>query len=507
MAKVLVVGGAGYVGSAACAWLMDRGHEVWVLDDLSTGRRDLVLTPRFVKGKAGDLAVVGPLLARERFDCVMHFAAKSLVGESVRLPDVYRENNVEQTERLLGAMLDAGTRCLVFSSTAAVFGDPGTETIDEDAPKRPINPYGETKLAAERLMERLAAERGLRAIALRYFNAAGAEPGLRVGECHEPETHLIPNILKAAVEGRAVQVFGQDYPTSDGTCVRDYVHVTDLAAAHESAMRRLLAGSGGVFEAYNLGSGAGFSVTQIVAACARVIGKQIAVDSKPRRPGDPPRLVASSERARAVLGFEPGDDSLDRIVASAWAWERKRREPGRAVFLDRDGTINEDPGYLSQPSQLVLLPGVGEALAVLRRAGYRLVVVSNQSGVGRGLIAPDMLPRIHDRLDELLSAYGAWIDRYELCIHRPEEDCDCRKPKAKLLVDGARALGVDLDRSYMVGDKLSDLGAGRAAGCAASVLVRTGEGEGAERELKPGQADFVADSLREAADWIAARGT
>lgn len=505
MAKVLVAGGAGYVGSAACAWLIDRGHEVWVLDDLSTGHRELVLTPRFVQARVGDVSVVRPFLQRERFDCVMHFAAKSLVAESVREPALYFENNVEQTRLLLDMMLEAGTRCFVFSSTAAIFGDPGDQVIDEELPKKPINPYGETKLEAERLLQRLASEKGLRAIALRYFNAAGAEPGLRAGECHEPESHLIPNILKAAAEGRAVQLFGRDYPTPDGTCVRDYVHVSDLAAAHEAAMSRLLAdGDGkGSFEAFNLGSEQGFSVREVIAACEKALGRKIAVEEHPRRPGDPSRLVASSRRAREQLGFRVSPDSLQRIVASAWAWETKRREPRKAVFLDRDGTINEDPGYLSRPEQLVLLPDVAEALAELRRAGYLLVVVSNQSGVGRGLIEAGMLPRIHDRLGEMLGSSDARIDHYELCTHRPEDSCECRKPKPKLLVDAARALRIDLSRSYMVGDKLSDLGAGRAAGCRGVALVRTGEGARTEKELISGQADFIADSLKQVAGWIA----
>lgn len=504
--KVLVVGGAGYVGSAVCAWLLDRGYDVWVLDDLSTGHREFVLGQHFVYGRAGDRGVVAPLLARERFDCVMHFAAKSLVGESVLKPDLYHENNVLQTQALLAMMLEAGTRKFIFSSTCAIFGDPGgdpgTAKINEDCPKNPINPYGRTKLQAERLMERLAREKGLQAIALRYFNAAGAESQGRVGEWHGPETHLIPNILRACVRGEAVTIHGSDYPTPDGTCVRDYIHVSDLAEAHGQAMLRLFDQSaGGLFEGYNLGSESGYSVLEVVGACEKVVGKKIRAKLSARRPGDPPRLVGDSARARATLGFQPKED-LGSIIKSAWRWEQKRPAGRRAVFLDRDGTLNEDPGYLSDPMQLKLLPGVGESLAKLNEAGYRLVVVSNQSGVGRGFIREETLPLIHRRLDELLVPYGARIDHYELCLHMPEDHCDCRKPKPKLILDAARELGIDLSKSFMIGDKWSDIEAGVAAGCRANILVRTGEGVSAESKLKPGEASFVSDELSGAVSWV-----
>lgn len=509
--NLLVAGGAGYVGSAVCAWLLDQGHRVWVLDNLSTGRRELLLPglAGFTEAAIGDREAVSALLAQEKFDGALHFAARSLVGESVRKPEEYYENNVTQTEAFIDALLESGVRRIVFSSSCAIFGDPGEIAIDESLPKQPINPYGRTKLQAERLLETRARDRGLQAVALRYFNAAGAEPKHRVGEWHEPETHLIPRVLKAIRHGRAVDIYGLDYETEDGTCVRDYVHVTDLAHAHEAAIQRLLSlpAEKGVFEAYNLGSERGYSVIEVIEACATETGKDVRVVEKPRRPGDPPRLVADSRLAGARLGFKP-KGNLESIVRSAWAWETAQAKRGvgirKAVFLDRDGTLNEDPGYLAHPDQLKLLPGVGEALAMLKRAGFELIVVSNQSGVGRGLIGQDILPKIHERLDELLRPTGATIDHYELCLHRPEDDCACRKPKAKLLIDGARACGVDLLVSYMVGDKASDLGAGLDAGVRASVLVRTGEGRSTETALAPGQAAYVAENLKAAAHWILA---
>lgn len=524
MAKVLVVGGAGYVGGTACAWLLDHGHEVWVLDDLSTGHRQLLDRLKgpngsgisgFLHARAGDQALVGPFLARERFDCVMHFAAFASVAESVAQPELYYENNVVQTRALLEAMLSAGVRRFIFSSTCAIFGDPGpsVERIHESVPKNPVNPYGATKLEVEGLLADLARDRGLQAIALRYFNAAGAEPQGRVGEWHEPETHLIPRILKAALKGEPIEVYGTDYPTPDGSAVRDYVHVCDLAQAHEAAMMRLIGYANeteGRFEAYNLGSANGFSVKQMIEACERAIGRKLAKVERPRRAGDPPRLIGDSTLAQKVLGFKPAADSLDRIFASAWKWEQSLGEvigSRKAVFLDRDGTINIDPGYLRNPDQMQLLPDVGPALASLMAAGFKLVVISNQSGVGRGIILPGTLPLIHARMEELLKPFGVRIDHYGLCVHRPEEDCECRKPKPKLIADTARALGVDVALSYMIGDKHSDLHAGHNAGCRASLLVRTGHGAETEPTLLTGEATFIADSLSGAAQWILAQET
>ncbi len=505
-----MTGGAGYVGSSTAAWLIGRGHDVWILDDLSTGHLELTLGRGFTRARLGDLTTVVPLLRRENFDCVMHFAAKSLVAESVARPALYFENNVEQTRLLLEAMVETSRELksqprFIFSSTCAIFGDPGDRAIAESLPKNPTNPYGATKLEVEGMLQKMAAEQGLQSVALRYFNAAGTEALLRVGEIHEPETHLIPNILKAVTEDRPVQIFGTDYPTPDGTCVRDYVHVSDLAAAHEAAMNRLLAKpQGGSFEAFNLGSEAGFSVREMISACERVVGKKIQTVEKPRRPGDPPRLVADSSLAKKELGFKARSNSLESILASAWAWHRKQAEPRRAILLDRDGTLNVDPGYLDHPDKLQLFPGVAEALAKLKRAGFRLIVVSNQSGVGRGLIPPEMLPKIHERLGELLKPYGVQIDHYALCIHHPDANCDCRKPKPKLLLDAAQHLNVDLTRSFMVGDKKSDVEAGRAALCGKVALVLSGCGRDAEKELalSSTRPDFTGESLEDIARWI-----
>jgi UDP-glucose 4-epimerase len=501
MAKILVVGGAGYVGSAACAWLLDRGHSVWVLDDLSTGHPELVLSSSFTRARAGDRNVVLPLLKNERFDAVMHFAAKSLVGESVRFPELYQANNVDQTRALLEMMLEAGTHRFIFSSTCAIFGDPGTDRISENLPKNPINPYGKTKLEVEGMLEKLASK-GLQSVALRYFNAAGAEPSLRVGEWHVVETHLIPRVLKAALRGEPVEIYGTDYSTPDGTCIRDYVHVTDLAAAHGAALERLLKHSAGQgrFEAFNLGSENGFSVRQVIDACEKVIGKPLKRIEKPRRPGDPPKLVGDSTLARRELGYDPKLTSLDKIIQSAWNWEKKlARGFHRAVFLDRDGTLNEDPGYLSKPDMLKLLPGVGEALASLKSAGFKLIVVSNQSGIARGLIKPESLSLIHQRMDDLLKPFGVAIDHYEFCVHHPDENCGCRKPKPKLILDSAARLGVDISKSFMVGDKDSDVGAGKNAGCKAAIFLRTNLEDKAHQHS---EADFSASTLAEAAHWI-----
>jgi len=322
--KVLIVGGAGYVGSAACAWLKDQGHEISIIDDLTTGRRELLLSDDWLQARIGDRAKVLPFLERGKFDCVMHFAARSLVGESVQKPKEYFENNVEQTSALLDMMEEVGTRRFIFSSTCAIFGDPGEADIHEDLPKKPVNPYGETKLEVERMLQARVA-RGLQSVALRYFNAAGAEVRLRVGEWHQPETHLIPRILAAALAGTPVEIYGTDYATRDGTCVRDYIHVSDLARAHEAAMLRLGEGSDGKFEAYNLGSETGFTVREVISAAEKVTELKLKVIEKPRRPGDPPRLVADSRRAREALGF--GRDKLvglEQILESAWQWERKK---------------------------------------------------------------------------------------------------------------------------------------------------------------------------------------
>lgn len=517
MAKVLVVGGAGYVGGAACAHLLDQGHQVLVIDDLSTGHTQGILGGPFLKSRIGDREKVLPFLKTHKPDCVMHFAAKSLVAESVAHPALYFENNVDQTQALLEMMAEAGVKRLVFSSTCAIFGDPGENRIHEELPKNPMNPYGESKLRAEGLMKDFARKNGIHTVALRYFNAAGAEPKGRTGEWHEPESHLIPNIFRAVAENRAVKVFGTDYPTRDGTCVRDYIHVSDLAVAHEAALLRMMkipASAPGKFETFNLGSESGFSVLEVIQEVEKVIGKKVQTSLSTRRPGDPPQLVADSTLAKKELGFKVAPDSLKKIISSAWAWEQKRIGKQKAVFLDRDGTLNPDPGYISSPDQIELLPGVGEALKKLHSNGFHLVVVSNQSGVGRGLIHRDAITAIHARLDEHLAPFGVQIDRYELCFHRPDDHCHCRKPGTRLLEDGAAALNLDIRKSYFIGDKVVDFTAGANAGCKSTVLVRTGEGLDTENRVAKMREDDpnpkptqVVDSMKEAADWILAKET
>lgn len=504
----LIVGGAGYVGSAVAAHLLDRGDEVWILDDLSTGHRSLVpdsviRTGRFIEARAGDRPVLDALFSRQHFDAVFHFAAKSLVAESVKFPELYRENNVEQTRLLLDSMIEAGMRRFVFSSTAAVYGDPGDREIVEDLAKNPINPYGETKLAVETMLAEYGDRHGLRSIALRYFNAAGAVADAHVGENHDPETHLVPTVLAAGLAGQPVSVYGGDYPTRDGTCVRDFVHVDDLARAHAAAAERMLAEDSSVkgFEVFNLGSDLGYTVKEVIAEAGRVLGKEIPTKIEPRRAGDPAKLVAVSSRARKALGFAPRKNSLASILETALAWERKILAPKKAVFLDRDGTLNFDPGYLSDHEKFELVPGVPEALKRLVDAGYLLIVVSNQSGIARGKITLAELRRIHEKLDRVLVSHGVRIHHYSLCYHHPDSECECRKPKPKLVLDAIMKYRIDPSKSFMVGDKSSDVECGRRALLAGSFLVGTGYGL---EELKtfPGASAIFFSDLAAVVDRI-----
>lgn len=522
MAKVLLVGGAGYVGSAVAALAVDRGHDVWILDDFSTGRIELVrglgLESKLAVSKCGDQEKVGAFLraclrnGRPTFDCVMHFAARNIVSESVRKPEAYFENNVEETERLLSTLLSHGIRRFVFSSTCAVFGDPGDRALTENLPKSPLHPYGATKLEAERRIERRAREEGLQAVILRYFNACGADPSARVGEWHEPETHLIPRVLELALADQPIEVFGSDYPTPDGTCIRDYVHVTDLAEAHLSAMERLCAiqdSTVGRFEAFNLGSENGQSVREVLSCVETALGKKLQVIERERRAGDVPKLVSDSALAKKELAFSPSR-GLSEMIGTALAWEKRKPQlaaQGRkAVFLDRDGTINIDPGYLSDPEQLVLLPGSGEGLAALQRAGFLLIVITNQSGIARGLIERDALPRIHERLNWLLSEHGARIDHFEVCETLPETPSEDRKPAPGMILRAARRFGIRLQDSFLIGDRRTDLEAGRSAGLQGVILTRTGYGQEEEAALPPEAYDFAGENLSKIADWIVARG-
>lgn len=322
--RILVVGGAGYIGSHMCKLLAGAGHDVVVVDNLGTGHREAVQWGPLVEMSIGDVAALGPVFDRYRFDAVIHFAACSLVAESVTDPFKYYQNNVAATLALLQVMRDKGVGRFVFSSTAAVFGEPRQELIDETHPLAPINPYGSSKLMVEQVLADAAAAYGLRAVALRYFNAAGADPEGLIGESHEPESHLIPRLLRrAAGEALDMKIFGSDYPTPDGTCIRDYIHVNDLCAAHLLALEHLKEHAG--FHRFNLGNGTGYSVRQVVAAVEEVIGRSLGIESTARRLGDPARLVASSTLAHEVLGWQPAMADLHTIIASAWQWHQAPR--------------------------------------------------------------------------------------------------------------------------------------------------------------------------------------
>jgi len=317
--RVLVCGGAGYIGAHMVRHLAINGHEVTVLDNFSTGHRAAIKWGKAVEADLLDAGGLDKVFADEKFDAVMHFCAHSLVGESVRDPYRYFSNNVTGTLNLLHAMRRNGVDRLVFSSTAAVFGNPCEDFIDENHPKEPINPYGNSKRMVEIILADAAAAYGLRSVALRYFNAAGAAEDGSLGESHSPETHLIPNILLAALGKNAgLKVFGDDYPTRDGTCIRDYVHVDDLADAHARALEFMAANAGA--HCFNLGNGTGFSVLEIIAAARKVTGRAIDYQVAPRREGDPAVLVAKSELAAARLGWRQSYNDIERIIASAWRW-------------------------------------------------------------------------------------------------------------------------------------------------------------------------------------------
>jgi UDP-glucose 4-epimerase len=320
--KILVVGGAGYIGSHMVKMLLDAGHEVVTFDNLSSGHRDAVLGGEFVLGDLADQAAIDAAFTQHQPEAVMHFASFIQVGESVRKPDMYYRNNLSNTLNLLDAMVTHGVKHFIFSSTAAVFGEPDYVPIDEAHPNRPVNPYGRSKWMVEQVLADYDLAYGLKSVCLRYFNAAGADPEGLLGERHDPETHLIPLILQAASGRRDnIQVFGRDYDTPDGTCIRDYIHIVDLCSAHALALSHLT--HGGQSERYNLGNGAGFSVQQVIDTVERVTGNTVTVIDGPRRAGDPARLVADATRARNELGWKPEFSELEQIVAHAWAWEQK----------------------------------------------------------------------------------------------------------------------------------------------------------------------------------------
>lgn len=320
---ILVTGGAGYIGSHTIKQLLKRGYDVVAYDNLSEGHREFVLCDEFVEADLADLEALRGTFKEYPIDAVMHFAALTKVGESVEDPQRYYENNVVGGLNLLRAMLEHDVGTLIFSSSAAVYGNPVEIPIKEDHPKRPTSPYGQTKWVFEQVLEDHARAYGLRYIALRYFNAAGSDPEGEIGEWHDPETHLIPIVLEAALGERDhVEIFGTDYETEDGTCIRDYIHVDDLAWAHILALESLRDGRPNT--AYNLGIGKGYSVREVIETCRKVTGREIEVVEGERRPGDPPELVADPSLAQRELGWEPKFKRLEEIVETAWRWQRRR---------------------------------------------------------------------------------------------------------------------------------------------------------------------------------------
>ena len=320
--KILVTGGAGYIGSHMVSLLEKSGHQVTVMDNLSNGHRDSIGNTPFILGDIGDRSLLDQVMAADSFDAVMHFASFIQVGESVISPSKYYNNNVSKTLVLLDAMVNAGIKKFIFSSTAAIFGEPIYTPIDESHPKSPVNPYGKTKLLIEEVLADYRQAYGLKSVSLRYFNAAGADPNGKNGERHHPETHLIPLILKAASgERSSITVYGKDYETPDGTCIRDYIHVVDLCEAHLLSLMHL--SSGGDSAAYNLGNGQGFSVLEVIAAAEKVTQKEIRVENGNRREGDPPRLVADSRLIKKELGWTPQYPEIETIIKHAWMFEKK----------------------------------------------------------------------------------------------------------------------------------------------------------------------------------------
>jgi UDP-glucose-4-epimerase GalE len=324
VAKILVTGGAGYIGSHTVYFLRKAGHQVVVADNLSRGHKSNVPEGLLHVLDLRETAKLADLMRKESCEAVIHFAAYIAVGESTKAPELYFSNNVAGSASLFEAMQQAGVNKLVFSSTAAAYGTPKAVPITEDQPNAPINPYGETKVMVERMIEILDQYRGFRSIRLRYFNACGAEPEAGLGECHDPETHLLPLILRAVMTGQPVTVFGNDYPTPDGTCIRDYIHVSDLAEAHVLAVESLL--KGGASNVFNVGTGSGHSVKEVLSAVEQTTGKSVPWKLGPRREGDPASLVADSSKLQKTLGWRPSRADLSRIVADAWNFVQKKQK-------------------------------------------------------------------------------------------------------------------------------------------------------------------------------------
>lgn len=326
--SILVTGGAGYIGAHTVLALKQAGYEVVILDNLVYGHRDLVeqvLKVELIVGDTSDRALLDNLFQTRNFAAVMHFSAYAYVGESVTDPAKYYRNNVMGTLVLLEAMLAAGIKKFVFSSTCATYGVPNVVPITEDHPQNPINPYGFTKLVVERILADFDRAYGLKSVIFRYFNAAGAHPDGLLGEDHQPETHLIPLVLFTALGKRpSISILGTDYPTPDGTCIRDYIHVCDLADAHILGLEYLL--QGGDSEVFNLGNGQGFSVREVIAAAVKVTGLSIPTEECDRRPGDPPSLIGSGEKARKILNWQPQYSDIQEIVSHAWQWHLQRHK-------------------------------------------------------------------------------------------------------------------------------------------------------------------------------------
>ena len=318
--KILVVGGAGYIGSHMLKWLLSANHDVTIFDNLSKGYRDAVVGGEFIEGDLADCTKLDKLFKSVAFDAVMHFASFIEVAESVREPARYYQNNFTNTQNLLDAMVTHGVNNFIFSSTAAIFGEPQYTPIDEVHPKLPINPYGKSKLMVEQMLADYDKAYGLKSVSLRYFNAAGADPYGELGERHNPESHLIPLILQAASGRRKmIALFGNDYDTPDGSCVRDYIHVQDLCDAHMLALDKVM--NTGKSDQFNLGNGLGYSVQQVIDCAGEITGRDIPVQIEARRPGDPAILVADAARASQELGWAPSSD-LETIIESAWNWEQ-----------------------------------------------------------------------------------------------------------------------------------------------------------------------------------------
>jgi UDP-glucose 4-epimerase len=328
--RILVTGGAGYIGSITTLELLSAGYDVVVVDNLSRGNRHAgILAREPERLRVVDLldtAGIARVMEEKPIDAVIHFAAFIAVGESMKVPELYFHNNTAGSLSLLTAMIKTGIRSIVFSSTAAVYGMPANMPISESEPYAAVNAYGESKVMVEKMLDWFDQIHGLRSVCLRYFNACGADPQGRAGECHEPETHLIPLLLQAARTGKPITLFGDDYPTPDGTCIRDYIHVTDLARAHIAAVEHLC--SGGASKRYNAGTGHGFSVKEVRDAVEEITGLKVPFTMGPRRDGDPPMLVADSTRLQNELGWKPAHSSLQSIVESAWNWMRSETHAG-----------------------------------------------------------------------------------------------------------------------------------------------------------------------------------